>query len=183
MQGWSLLWSLLADGSGRELYSNWSDLSDYTASCPGNQGSVGEILNGLLFRNSKICVTDVPDIWLWILRECHDSPIVGHPVVHRTLGLVKHTFYWPKIKNYIEDYVVKCQVCQVNKTERLRMARMLHPLAIPSSKCQIISMDFITGLPRTSRGHHAIWVIVDRLTKMARFVPTITTTQLAQQFV
>ena len=85
-----------------------------------------------------------------------------------------------------QDYVVKCHVCQVNKAERLRTTGLLQPLAIPMNKWESISMDFITSLPRTSRGHDAIWVVVDRLTKMARFIPTrntISVTQLDHLFV
>ena len=69
----------------------------------------------------------------------------------------------------VQDYVVKCHQCQVNKAERLRVGGLLHPLEIPSNKWESISMDFITSFPCTRRGHDAICVVVDRLTKMARF--------------
>ena len=73
------------------------------------------------------------------------------------------------MKSFVQDYVVWCHVCQVNKAERLRTAGLLHPLAIPMNKWESISMDFIIGLSRAS---DCIWVIVDRLTKMTRFIPT-----------
>ena len=62
----------------------------------------------------------------------------------------------------------------------------MHPLEIPNGKWESISMDFIVGLPTTNRGHDAIWVVVDRLTKMCRFIPTKTTVktpELARLFV
>ena len=70
------------------------------------------------------------------------------------------------------DYVVKCNKFKINKDERLKMGGILHPLDIPSGKWESISMDFIVSLPRTQRGHDSVWVIVDRLTKMARFIPS-----------
>ena len=175
-------WQMVQDGSSIVI-----DQTSLTAP-PLIQAAGGqwEIRNGLLFRNQKICVPDIQDLRLRIMRECHDAPTAGHPGVQRTLALVKQTFYWPKMKSFVQDYVVKCPVCQVNKAERLRTAGLLHPLAIPMHKWESISMDFITGLPRTSRGHDSIWVVVDRLTKMARFIPTrktISATQLAHQFV
>ena len=74
----------------------------------------------------------------------------------------------------------------MNKAEPLKAGGLLHPLEIPDAKWESISMDFIIGLPTTNRGHDAIWVIVDWLTKLCRFVPTkklITTPELARLFV
>nr|GFD01919.1 retrotransposable element Tf2 [Tanacetum cinerariifolium] len=53
----------------------------------------------------------------------------------------------------------------------LRAGGLLQPLDIPVWKWDEISMDFVTGLPRTQRRHDAIWVVVDRLTKSAHFLP------------
>nr|ABA96052.1 retrotransposon protein, putative, Ty3-gypsy subclass [Oryza sativa Japonica Group] len=61
------------------------------------------------------------------------------------------------------------------KAEHQKPAGLLQPLKIPEWKWEEIGMDFITGLPRTSSGHDSIWVIVDRLTKVAHFIPVRTT--------
>ena len=68
-------------------------------------------------------------------------------------------------------YVAECDVCQRVKAEHLKPGGTLQPLPIPSWKLEDISMDFITVLPRTSHGYNSIWVIVDRLTKSAHFLP------------
>ena len=68
-----------------------------------------------------------------------------------------------------------CDVCQRVKAEHQRPAGLLHPLKIPEWKWEEIGMDFIVGLPRTSAGYDSIWVIVDRLTKVAHFIPVKTT--------
>jgi hypothetical protein len=63
---------------------------------------------------------------------------------------------------------------------------LLHPLKIPEWKWEEIGMDFITGLPRTSKGYDSIWVIMDRLTKVAHFIPVKTTykgSQLVELYV
>jgi transposase InsO family protein len=57
----------------------------------------------------------------------------------------------------------------------LKTASIIRPLPIPSWKWKDISMDFIVGLPNTSQRHDSIWVIVDRLTKTAHFLPVHTT--------
>ena len=86
----------------------------------------------------------------------------------------------------VHKYVTQCLQCQINKLERLKVVGLLHPLDVPNNKWESISMDFIVSLPRTQRGHDVIWVVVDRLTKLARFFPTknmVTAQQLSYQFV
>jgi transposase InsO family protein len=56
---------------------------------------------------------------------------------------------------------------------------------VPEWKWKDIAMDFIVGLPRTQSGYHSIWVIVDRLTKLAHFIPvkmTYSGLQLAELY-
>jgi hypothetical protein len=65
-------------------------------------------------------------------------------------------------------------IAQRVKTDHLRPARNLQPLNVPEWKWENICMDFIVGLLRTSCGHNSIWVIVDRLTKSAHFIPVST---------
>jgi len=75
------------------------------------------------------------------------------------------------MKREIARFVYKCLVCQQVKAEHQRTAGLLQPLPIPEWKWEQVTMDFVTALPRSSRGHNAIWVIVDRLTKSAHFIP------------
>ena len=79
------------------------------------------------------------------------------------------------IESEIAEYVALCDVCQRVKAEHQKPAGLLQPLKIPEWKWEEIGMDFIPGLPRTSAGHDSIWVVVDRLTKVAHFIPVKTT--------
>jgi IS30 family transposase len=74
------------------------------------------------------------------------------------------------MKRDIAKYVSLCDTCQRVKTEHQRTARLLQPLKILEWKWEEIGMDFIVGLPRTQAGYDSIWVIVDRLTKVAHFI-------------
>ena len=75
----------------------------------------------------------------------------------------------------VRRYIRNCHVCQRSRTPRHRPSGVLRPLPIPDRPWSSISMDFVTGLP-WSDGNDAIWVVVDRLTKMRHFVPCRTTT-------
>ena len=71
----------------------------------------------------------------------------------------------------IAKYVASCGICQKVKAEHQRPASLLKPLEIPMWKWVNITMDFVVGLPRSPRGKDAIWVVIDRLTKVAYFIP------------
>ena len=73
-----------------------------------------------------------------------------------------------------------CLTCQKSKVEHQKPAGLLTPLDVPEWKWDSISMDFVTSLPNTPRGHDAIWVVVDRLTKSAHFIPINITFHVAQ---
>ena len=79
------------------------------------------------------------------------------------------------MKREIARYVAECDTCQRVKADHLRKAGLLNPLKIPVWKWEDIAIDFIVGLPLTSKKHDSIWVIVDRLTKSAHFIPIHTT--------
>jgi hypothetical protein len=79
------------------------------------------------------------------------------------------------MKREIVKYVFECDICQRVKASHLRISGTLQPLPIPFWKWKDISMDFIVGLPNTSQRHDSIWIIVDRLTKTAHFLPVHTT--------
>ena len=84
------------------------------------------------------------------------------------------------MKREIGSYIARCDVCQQVKAEHQRPAGLLQPLKIPEWKWDEIGMNFITELPRSNRGYDSIWVIVDRLTKVAHFIPVKTTHTGAQ---
>jgi bacterioferritin (cytochrome b1) len=84
------------------------------------------------------------------------------------------------MKREIVQYVSECDTCQRIKASHLKSAGALQPLSIPSWKWDDISMDFIVGLPNTSRHHDSIWVIEDRLMKVAHFL-LVHTTDKAQK--
>jgi hypothetical protein len=88
---------------------------------------------------------------------------------------LKARYWWYGMKRDIVEYVSLCATCQRVKAEHQRPARLLQPLKILEWKCEEIRMDFIVGLPRTQAGYDSIWVIVDRLTKVAHFILVKTT--------
>jgi len=110
-----------------------------------------------------------------ILDEAHLSRYSIHPGSNKIYQDLKQQFWWTRMKRKIAKYVSECDTCRRVKASHLRSAGPLQPLNIPSWKWEDISIDFIIGLPKTSKGYDSIWVIVDRLTKSAHFLPVKTT--------
>jgi hypothetical protein len=74
------------------------------------------------------------------------------------------------MKQDITDYVNKCQVCQQAKSEHSKLPGLLQPLPIPTEAWQIVSLDFIEGLPKSNK-FDTILVVIDKFTKYAHFIP------------
>jgi transposase InsO family protein len=87
---------------------------------------------------------------------------------------LKNRYWWYGMKRAIAKYVAMCHNCQRVKAERQRPVRLLQPLKIPQWKWEEISMDFLVGLPTMQYGYDSIWVIIDRFSKVAHFIPVKT---------
>ena len=83
------------------------------------------------------------------------------------------------MKAEVAEYISRCLDCQQVKTEHQHPAGLLQPLPIPSQKWEVISLDFITGLPRNQSQNDSIMVVVDKLSKAAHFIPIKTTYKAA----
>jgi hypothetical protein len=103
-----------------------------------------------------------------VLSELHATPTVGHSGFTKTYDRVKRSFFWDGMKQDIRQFVAECEVCQRNKGETVKSPGTLQPLPIPPDIWKDISMDFITGLPK-SGNKSVIMVVVDRLSKYAHF--------------
>lgn len=144
-----------------------------------NQNDSVEVVEGLLYYKGRLWVPEDNELRLIIAEVEHDSKVAGHFGIDKTIELITRNFYWPKMDEWITDYVRSCHSCQQNKSPRHRRFGLLQPLELPHAPWQSISMDFIVGLPESS-GHDSIWVIVDRFTKMAHFIPLIKGQRSAQ---
>ncbi|GKA32318.1 putative reverse transcriptase domain-containing protein [Tanacetum coccineum] len=106
-----------------------------------------------------------------IMHESHKSKYSIHPSSEKMYQDMKKLYWWPNIKADINTYVSKCLTYARVKAEHQRPSGLLVQPAIPDWKWDNITMDFITKLPKSSHGFDTIWVIMDRLTKSAHFLP------------
>uniref|UniRef100_A0A8C5M9T8 Gypsy retrotransposon integrase-like protein 1 n=1 Tax=Leptobrachium leishanense TaxID=445787 RepID=A0A8C5M9T8_9ANUR len=104
------------------------------------------------------------------LQLFHESKFAGHFGVNKTLDLIKRHLWWPTLTKDVKDYVTTCFVCTRSKSSRLCPAGLLQPLPIPERPWSHLAMDFLVELT-PSLGHTVIFVVVDRFSKMAHFIP------------
>ena len=110
-----------------------------------------------------------------LFDEAYRARYTVHPGATKMYKDLRRTFWGKNLRRDVAIYVSRCFTCQQVKAEHQRPAGVLQPLAVPEWKWSKISMDFIIGLPRSRTGNDSIWVVVDRLTKLAHFIPVKTT--------
>ncbi|KAL4017120.1 hypothetical protein IC575_024794 [Cucumis melo] len=126
--------------------------------------------DGLTF-DGRLCVPEDGAVKTELLTEAYSSPFTMHPESTKMYQDLRSVYWWRNMKREVADFVSRCLRCQQVKAPRQKLAGLLQPLSVPGWKWESVSMNFITGLPRTLKGYTVIWVVVDRLTKSSHFVP------------
>ncbi|GKC91257.1 putative reverse transcriptase domain-containing protein [Tanacetum coccineum] len=132
---------------------------------------IGHRSDRALYYLDRIWVPLKGDVRTLIMFEAHKSKYYVHPGADKMYYDLKDMYWWTRMKKDIAVYVSRCLTCLKVKAEHQRPSGLLQQPEIPEWKWERIAMDFVTKLPRTSSGHDIIWVIVDRLTKSAHFLP------------
>jgi len=105
--------------------------------------------NKILYRGSPLLVPNDKELKHAILEKFHDHPTSGHVGIKKTSELISRYFVWDKMSEEIEDYIKGCQRCQKTKAIQLKPGGLLFPHSIPQYPWEVISMDFITHLPKS----------------------------------
>ena len=138
-----------------------------------DESQKGSNKDGLIYVGTgRTYIPNNEELRLEIAKSEHDSKFAGHLGRHKTLELMTGNFLWPKIDEWIRNYIRSCDTCQRNKFSRHAKYGLLQPLDTPYAPWRSISVDFIVALPEY-RGKSQIMVVVDRFTKMGHFIPLV----------
>jgi len=138
----------------------------------------------VLWFRGKIYIPWNSDLQRQIVSLCHDTKVARHPGCWKTLELVSRNYWWPQMSRYIGQYVSTYDLCLRTKLIRQAPVGELHPLQIPDSRWDTLSVDFVVELPLSS-GHDMVITVVDSVSKWAHFIPmhtTVTVEGVAQLF-
>lgn len=159
----------------KELYENDSDFKEAFEACRNpvladrSKWLDYFLQDGLLFRRNQLCIP-VCSMRGNLIKEKHSGGLSGHFGVEKTLEQLNRFYFWPRMKSEVEKHVRNCKVFQYAKG-RSQNTGLYIPLPIPDRPWDMISMDFVLGLPKTQRGYDSIFFVVDRFSKMAHFIP------------
>ncbi|PNX77561.1 transposon Tf2-1 polyprotein [Trifolium pratense] len=126
--------------------------------------------NGVLLYEGRLVLSQKSLLIPTMLEEFHSTPNGGHSGFYKTYRRIAANVYWIGMKGTIQEFVRKCDICQRQKYMATSPGGLLQPLPVPNQIWEDISIDFITGLPK-SKGFEAIFVVVDRLSKYSHFIP------------
>ncbi|MCH79689.1 Ty3/gypsy retrotransposon protein [Trifolium medium] len=129
-----------------------------------------EYKQGVLMYEGRLVMSNKSMLIPILLEEFHFTPQGGHSGFYKTYRRVAANVYWIGMKGTIQEFVRSCDICQRQKYLASSPGGLLQPLPIPEQVWEDLSIDFITGLPK-SKGYEAILVVVDRLSKYSHFIP------------
>jgi hypothetical protein len=130
-----------------------------------------ENVEGTLWFKDRLVVPKEEALKKKILDEAHTLRYSIHPGSANMYYDLRQQFWWMRMKRETSRYVSECDTCQKVKANYKKPRWLLQPLSIPDWKWDDINMNFIVGLPLTAHKFDSIWVIMDRLTKSAHFIP------------
>ena len=105
------------------------------------------------------------------MQELRSTPYSAHPGTHRTLDKVRLYFFWKGMTGDVRNFVERCPVCQMEKSDHILSKGKLLSTPIPETKWSEISIDFVTNLPKYSVKRDSILVVVDKATRMVHMAP------------
>ncbi|XP_071900987.1 uncharacterized protein [Coffea arabica] len=153
----------------KDLYATDSDFGEIFVSLPRHSREHYFISQGFLYYKDKLCIPK-SSMRTLLVREAHGGGLMGHFGIAKTLMILQEHFFWPRMRSDVERDIERCVTCHQAKS-KVHPYGLYTPLPIPHEPWVDLSMDFVLGLPRTRIGHDSIYVVVDRFSKMAHFIP------------
>lgn len=171
-------WAVPDEGFIRAVQAGYvkdADALNVLAKVHEGQTQHFELVDGLLYYRhadrTALYVPDYANLRLQLLHDHHDAPIAGHLGRDKVYAALSRVFYWPNMWNDVADYVKTCETCQRTKPRSQKPYGLLQPLPIPNRRWAEVTTDVMSGLPLTERGHDALTVFVDRLSKRIHVAP------------
>lgn len=108
---------------------------------------------------------------LAVIRAAHDAPVSGHMGVYKTFSRLADRYFWPKMRADVTAYIRRCNVCAAHKPDQKGKSDPMVSHAKPSLPWEVVSVDLVGPLPRSTKGNSFILVVTDYLSKFSLAFP------------
>jgi hypothetical protein len=125
------------------------------------------IQDGLLLKGFHLCIP-ICSMRDNLLKEKHNRGLAGQFDHDKIFAQLNGSYYWPGMRVQVNIFVNNCEICQYAKGKKHNTG-LYQPFPILERPWDVISMDFVLGLPK--RGSDSIFVVVDRFSRMTHFIP------------
>ncbi len=159
----------------QRIQSSYKDDAKCQAILQSNGTNEFTVNNNMIYKGHRLYIPPLHALTSTLLHEYHDTLNACHRGVDKTHHLLLQHYYWPNMYNDVEQYVKSCIPCEQSKISNHAPYGQLTQRDIPKRLFEEITMDFITSLPQTIHGHNGVLVIVDRLSKWTKIIPTKST--------
>ena len=129
--------------------------------------------DGLGQKDGRIWIPEEDGIWKKVMRLYHDSPVTGHLDTSGMMELVSHSYWCRNLPDYVKRYMQGCHTCRQVKHQNQHELGKLQLIPTPEGPWQWIQSDFVGELLKLD-SFNAIYVVSNRLMKMAHFIPMMT---------
>nr|CAD1820506.1 unnamed protein product [Ananas comosus var. bracteatus] len=153
----------------KELYEDDSYFGNVWKDCSNGSHNKFILHDGYLFKGNLLCIPQC-SLRYFIIKEAHEGGLSGHFGRDKTVALLQEHFYWPHLYKDVSNYIARCKTCHIAKSH-VQNTGLYTPLPVPNAPWEDVSLDFVLGLPQTQWHKDSIMVVVDRLSKMAHFIP------------
>ena len=156
----------------KELYEKDVDFKEAFKACKGpvlldrSKWLDYSLQECLLFKRNQPCIPNY-SMRENLIKEKHSG---GHFGADKTFEKLSPCYFWTKMRFEVEKYVNNCKVCQYAKG-RSQNTCLYVPLPILDRPWDMVSINFVLGLPKTQRGNDTIFVVVDIFSKMTHLIP------------
>ncbi len=130
-------------------------------------------IEDILFFKEKLWIFESNQLKLDIIRKIHDQFASKHLDVRRTCKYLHKWYYWSQVKQSVKRYIRNCHICKKSKASRNKYFELLNLLFISNRSWMNIIMNFVIELSKNKQKFNAIFMIVNRLTKMHHYISCV----------
>ena len=156
-------WARMTSGLNNRTFQSVKERVTLEQKTPEGQAKLKQWANtyqfvkkdNIMYKDKQIVVSRGNDLKRGVIHFYHNTPSAGHPGIANTFQLMKRNYWWPNMKQDVEQYIKGCAACQANKINTHPLKPAMFPITPESGlPFQTVAMDFITKVTKVRQIRH-----------------------------